>query len=624
MRAGKLLGVAVMALAVISRSPTDLASSTGRVEVLDRQGAPANRLTDGDTIRIRVTLAQPPIQATPIDLWLDGDARPVAQCSIAAGMPNCTTEEMTALGWYWAEGGRSSPVRTLEAKAGGASVATVMVQVSPRPVVMVHGFASSSQAWVNYLGPSGYLAMNGLSGYAVGDGQVAGTMSTGSLSDPSGRTNTIAENAAILGNYIAGVKRVTGAQQVDVIAHSMGGLIARYYIDRVMTTRDVAQLLMLGSPMAGTDCADLPASLGLYLPASLEIRPSYVEQVFNPQISHRHGIPFHGLAGVPIVDGFRSPCTSVPSDLAVSLGSVTAIPLHAAQLPVLHMNLNLSADVFRTFVLPLLQTPAGNMADDPDPAQLAPEQQSLQFSRIFTGHISAGGSQEVVIPIDPQISVAGFALFDTSRSLQVTVRGASGNVIDLSPDRNGLVVVDDPSALFYLGYGFQNPRPGQWRITLASTARTPSGGADYALTAHLEGGAAIGANLSTLLPRVGQPVDLSAEIRLGGTPLALSEAQATIRGPDGKAETVALTIDGDQARARWKPEAAGLYAIDLRARGLRTDGAAVERTAFLSIEAQPATSIPSGVWPAAIGGLIAAGALIAWWLARRRRRLEAS
>lgn len=54
----------------------------------------------------------------------------------------------------------------------------------------------------------------------------------------------------------------------------MGGLIARYYIDRVMTSRDIAQLLMLGSPMAGTDCADLPASLGLYLPASLEIRPA--------------------------------------------------------------------------------------------------------------------------------------------------------------------------------------------------------------------------------------------------------------------------------------------------------------------------------------------------------------
>lgn len=170
--------------------------------------------------------------------------------------------------------------------------------------------------------------------------------------------------------------------------------------------------------------------------------------MFNPQITHRHGIPFRTLAGVPIIEGFRSPCTAVSSNPAVSFGSVTAIPLQSARLPVLHMNLNLSADVFHDFVLPLLQTPVRGFPDEPDPAQPAPQGDRLQFSRVFTGHVPADGSQQ--IPIDPQISVASFALYDTTRSLQVTVRGASGNAIDLSPDLNGLVVVDDPAALFYL------------------------------------------------------------------------------------------------------------------------------------------------------------------------------
>lgn len=620
MRSAMGIGLAAMALLVAPWSRADLASPSGQVQVLDRQGDQVNRITDGDTIRIRVSLAQPTSQATPLDLSLVGVAQPVATCTVAAGGASCTTESVAALGWYWEDGGRPSPTRTIEAKTGDVAIGAVTIQVAPRPVVMVHGFASSWQAWVNYLGPSGYLAGNGLSGYAVGDGQVAGAMNTGSLNDPNGRTNTIAENAAILGDYIAGVKRVTGAQQVDVIAHSMGGLIARYYIDRLMTSRDVAQLLMLGSPMAGTDCADLPASLGLYLPASLEIRPAYVEQVFNPQITHRHGVPFHALAGVPIVEGFKSPCTAVPSDLAVSRGSVTAIPLHTAQLAVLHMNLNLSADVFQEFVLPLLKTPAGGLPDEPDPAQPASVEAQLQFSRVFTGHLAAGASQQITIPIDPQINVASFALYDTSRSLQVTVRGASGNVIELSPDRNGLVVVDDPSALFYLGYGFQNPKPGAWNITILSTARTPPAGADYSLAAHLEGGAVIEARPSTLLPPIGQPVDLSADIRLGGAPLPLSQAQASIRGPDGKLEVVPLTIEGDQARARWRPAAAGLYAIDLSARGLRPDGAAVERTAFLSIEVQPAASIAPATWLAGVAALAGVVAIAAWWLVRRRRR----
>lgn len=212
-----------MALLVTSWAPTGLAPASGQIQVLDRQGTPVDRLTDGDEIRIRVTLAQPVNQETPIELSLGGFAPPPANCTIRAAEAGCTTKPLTALGWYWEDAGRSSPNRTIDANASVASIGSVTIRVAPRPVVMVHGFASSWQAWVNYLGPSGYLASNGVAGYAVGDGQVSGTMNTGSLSTPSGQTNTIAENAAILGDYIAGVKRATGAQQVDLIAHSIWG-----------------------------------------------------------------------------------------------------------------------------------------------------------------------------------------------------------------------------------------------------------------------------------------------------------------------------------------------------------------------------------------------------------------
>ena len=55
-----------------------------------------------------------------------------------------------------------------------------VAQVSPgRPVVMVHGFNATWQAWEPYLGPEGYLASVGLQGFAVGDGQAPGVMETG-------------------------------------------------------------------------------------------------------------------------------------------------------------------------------------------------------------------------------------------------------------------------------------------------------------------------------------------------------------------------------------------------------------------------------------------------------------
>ena len=70
----------------------------------------------------------------------------------------------------------------------------------------------------------------------------------------------------------------------------------------------------------------LPAALGLYVPATLEIRPGYVTEIFNPQVSLRRGVPFHALAGVPIVEGFQSPCTDVPSDrLIVAVYAISGL-----------------------------------------------------------------------------------------------------------------------------------------------------------------------------------------------------------------------------------------------------------------------------------------------------------
>src|SRR5262249_61788557 len=95
-----------------------------------------------------------------------------------------------------------------------------------------------------------------------------------------------------------------------------GGIVSRYYVDRLMGDRDVAQLIMLGAPHGGTSCANLPASLRFYLPATLELRPAYLAEVFNRQITRRHGVPFHLLAGNPIIESFKPPPTAPPHHLA--------------------------------------------------------------------------------------------------------------------------------------------------------------------------------------------------------------------------------------------------------------------------------------------------------------------
>ncbi|CAG0991425.1 partial Lipase EstA, partial [Anaerolineae bacterium] len=555
--------------------------------VLDRNGAVISKLTDGDSIKLQIKIANPADQPLSVSFSTTPDNQSVAECTVAKGSDTCQTELFASLGWYWSKIGQPQKSRTIRANSTALAIsASADVEVASRPVVFAHGFGSAADAWTEYTHANGYLAPMGVRGFAVGDGQVAGKLNLGSLANPTGKTETLLSNAEILRDYIANVKKATGAQMVDLVSHSMGGLVSRYYIDRVMPGRDVAQLIMLGPPNQGTDCAYLPSSLGYYLPSALEIRPSYVRNVFNQQITHRHGVPFTVIAGTPIVEAVKSPCAAVPSDLAIAFDSASGIIAPVKQSDAWHTDLNMSERVFADFVKPLLQKTIGEFPVEPDPAPRAPTEDDLQFTQVFTGHVSAGASETRTINIDT-VTVANFALFDPTRSLTITVRGATGNVIALDPTRNGLVVVKDPATLVYLGYGFTNPRPGPWQVTLAATNETPSSGADYALTAQLKGGAVLKAHSNTLLPKHDETVQLSARLELAGQALSIRDAHARVRSPDGATKTIVLTSAGNEWKTDWKPGVTGLHGIDVVVNGNAPDGTIIERSAFLSVDVQP-------------------------------------
>jgi hypothetical protein len=270
----------------------------------------------------------------------------------------------------------------------------------------------------------------------------------------------------------------------------------------------------------------------------------------------------------------------------VPFESVNAIPLRSAQLAVLHTDLTTSTVVFHTFVQPLLQKSVGafDIASDPEPSSIAAP--PLQFNRVYTGHVDAGASQEISITIEPQVTVASFAMYDPTRSIGVSVRGASGNVVSLDPQRNGFVRIEDPSSLVYLGYGFSNPKPGVWKVTVLATPKTPPSGADFAISVYFVGGASLNAQSDTLIPKLGQPVHFNATLSLNGQLLDITRAQATLRGTNGKTETVDFK-PGTQVSATWSPRAPGTYGVDIVVTVQLPDGSSIERTAFLAEEVQP-------------------------------------
>jgi len=324
------------------------------------------------------------------------------------------------------------------------------------------------------------------------------------------------------------------------------------------------------------------------MPASLEIQPSYMQGVFNQQIVRRQGVPFYALAGTKLQDTVASPCTPVPSDLVVTVDSVKAIPMLVEEIDLLHTELTSTPEVFQQFVTPLLKTPTGQFEVAADPPAGSTASVAMQFTKTYTGHLNPGETGTVTISIDPNVTVANFALYETSRSLEVKVAGANGNEIVLDPVKNGLIRVDDPSTMVYLGYGFKQPKPGKWVVTLLTTPETPPEGADYALSANFIGGASLSTQTSLTVPRLNETVTISADLTVEGAPITLETAEVALRKPDNSIETLSMVIAGNSATLDITPKSSGIYGIEVYVSAQASDDTLIDRGASLSFEVQPA------------------------------------
>ncbi|MBY8872698.1 alpha/beta fold hydrolase [Micromonospora sp. PLK6-60] len=73
----------------------------------------------------------------------------------------------------------------------------------------------------------------------------------------------IRQSAQALGAYVAQVRAATGAAKVDLVTHSEGGLVSRWYVKFLGGTDTVGRYVSLGSPQQGTYVANIVNFVGL-------------------------------------------------------------------------------------------------------------------------------------------------------------------------------------------------------------------------------------------------------------------------------------------------------------------------------------------------------------------------
>ncbi|MBB2915045.1 pimeloyl-ACP methyl ester carboxylesterase [Streptosporangium becharense] len=606
--------------------------------------APGIGITDGSPMRITVSVENPashpmsvqlkffqaptmgekvpgtPLPIEPINLDLD----PLETVEVRATWKNAALA--------WDAGGKPVQHRFVKARlyVGAAQQSyaeTTGIQSRPKPVVLVHGYKSDAESsWGKAYRPLKDMHPN-MGVFAVGDGQFGddgGTLNTGTELHPFVETNSLDENVDELAKYIENVRERTGAWQVDVVAHSMGGLITRQYIQstmpRVTDGRPaVNRMLQMGTPNQGTPCANMVMETAMltwpyavpYFPATLENTTFFVRDVFNEKYLNLKGAKASNLVGV----GQLVPCVSLRGelprmgDLIVPRWSAQFIYTDVPTTETMHTSMPESVPDLLSYVKPRLAGMTAGGASALAKASSAPVSAQADdgaagdtdgMSTFATPSVRAEPGQTVSAPLEvPPGEVLGVtgALPST---VGLVLRDPSGKAV--AQYAAGSEAAKQPIQ----GLSVADPQAGAWKLEVTNTGGEP-------VTANV--GAWVAGNpVKVSVTRAEQSSDegrvrVVAAVSDDGRPVTGVPVRAILLAADGTRHEVALKDDGgsdDGAAddgvygAVSEPLADGVHMVLVKAdtaKGMRTARDVVEvkkpdlREFELSLSAQPGGSV---------------------------------
>ena len=265
-------------------------------------------------------------------------------------------------GYAWFDDGRPRLVQRiraeLEDKGKKVDEQVKNLKIAPRPLVLAHGLWSTWRAWEPWQNILTTSHSYDWKAFPVGEKPEHGLMNTGQEFGNLEGIASIGENARHLESYVDYARRDRNAWHVDIVAHSLGGLISRYYISQIMGMAPdakpiVTRLVMLGTPNMGSRCATFMSfaaeMTGKYVYGLDQLTPDHVAG-FNRINTQRKGVQFSVLAGNPL----PTMCATVEwNDGVVPVSSAAWTISDVGQMSVLHTDLT-GTGPFSSFVKPRL------------------------------------------------------------------------------------------------------------------------------------------------------------------------------------------------------------------------------------------------------------------------------
>lgn len=354
------------------------------------------------------------------------------------------------------------PVRTpRSAVLSSSATFDVPLVLAPRPVVFVHGMWSDATWWSAYLGGSGFLA----GADPTWAGAAVNTMDTGTPLWPYAAVKTVSENAALAWSFIRGQMTARNAHEVDVVGHSLGGVIIRRMLHDPGTGAEaraaIRAVVLLGTPNGGSDC-----STAWPVPANSELTFAEMD-TFN--------LAYPGYPGTfttsLYADHIAFTCFRASSgDLFVPAWSTRAQSVDAVQRispGVQHASLPSSSAVFSGYVRPALALAAAPVSGGPTTALANPSAATTKLDDGTTTGTSLSVTSSVTLS-PGQTLVASVVAPGGSTGALTYPSGAGTASVPL--DRIGEFPVIQGEA----SYATLGGTTGPHTVSVTITASTPS------------------------------------------------------------------------------------------------------------------------------------------------------
>ncbi len=467
----------------------------------------------------------------------------------------------------------------------GISAITIEVRV---PVLLVHGYFSSAGMWGD--GPLDFEQALVDEGFLVKPIDLV----------PKPTNDSIWNYGQRLSKTIADMRNPPlNANQVDIVAHSLGGLAARAYALQNPSRHDVRTLIMLGTPNNGS---------GLLTRYWHFLRPVLISRFFlSPDVllgeagdQMTPGSPFlkrlNGAGLQPSIENYYtiagnkpipvlSWLLSGPDDGVVEVASVRAIAgatNHSYY--VNHFEYNNDFDVFNAVVNILRGTILGSTPS----AQAQHNAYNYQESALIEDSVETGEENDHLVPIDSTISEVRFILGSSGDELDFTLTSPGGTLITPTVAASDPLITYTNAITTLIGYDVISPEQGNWTAHVAVSG-TASGEVGYAMLALLDSGLGLSILLDENVYDINDPVPLTAQLVNASGPVTGATVAAQVESPDGGTQTIPLYDDSSHGDAQpndgiysnlyTNTFASGAYEVTVTASGAMDDEQFVRETA---------------------------------------------